>query len=474
MSDRVPTNDQDSRFHRLRRGSLWIVVGRSLGMAIVFINMVLLAKWLSASDFSAHVLTMSIVTLSSVAAMLGLNYLVCRLVSAYRAVDDHHNAGRSVWLVFVIGTLSSLIVSTLVSIGCYFYADPWFSSPEIGQMCLWIGLWILMLAISQIIAETYRGLHNLFAAALLAGVSGGLIANGLFMIGIIAFYASGNLTYFVVVKLGTISFLIPVVISGVTLVFAWARQNAQPSVAGISGDIRPVSAAAVFQQALPIMYLNFAALGFDKAGQLIAGAFGSSDQVNVFEATWLLAFLPMIPLTMLGLSISSTISEMYAKKEIRPLEQMIKYAATISLLISTPLICVLIVFSSPILSLTFGESFASGGLALSVFCVVQFARNWMGPCDVVLVMTGKQMIALLCFVCAAPILLLGPWAVESYGLVGLSVVVSLAILVSRTLQYFAIVQTLGINPHADFKRSFLTELTEMIRGRRSVGLANSE
>ena len=154
---------------RLRYGSLWIVLGRALAMIVVFANLALLAKLLSAADFSAYVITISLVTLASVGAMFGLNNLICKLVAAYFGVNDHKNALSSVRQVFVLGLLSSIVVASFVAGGCYFVGEKWFHRPMLSEMWFWIGLWIALLAISQIIAETLRGLHNLLAASLLAG-----------------------------------------------------------------------------------------------------------------------------------------------------------------------------------------------------------------------------------------------------------------------------------------------------------------
>ena len=474
MSESSAVIDPNSTIQRLRRGSVWIVIGRSLGMAIVFLNMVLLAKWLPKSEFSAHVVTISIVTLSSVAAMLGLNFMVCRLVAAYRGVGDTEKANKSVRLIFMIGATSSAVVAIAVGTGCHLFAERWFDRQPIANMAVWIGVWIFLLAISQIIAETYRGLHNLFAAALLAGVSGGLVSNALWFVGIVAFHASGQLDYTSVVMLGAGSFLVPVCVSLLFLALRWPSDQASKTLAHTPGQLVPPTPNSIIIQSLPIMFLNFIALGFDKAGQLTAGAFGSESNVALFEAMWLLAFLPMIPLTMLGLSISSTVSELFAKRQIASMQQIIKLASTISLIVTAPLLIILILFGGPVLGFTFGESFKTAAFPLSIFCLVQFVRNWMGPCDVVLVMTGKQIQAFCCFAISTPILLAGPWAVANHGLTGLTIVIAAAVLLSRTLQYIVIVKTLSISPHAELKPAFLSQLTDMIRGRLKLGMANNE
>ena len=100
-----------------------------------------------------------------------------------------------------------------------------------------------------------------------------------------------------------------------------------------------------------------------------------------------------------------------------------------------------------------------------VLCMVQLIRNWMGPCDILLVMTGLQNEAFIYFLIAAPVLLLGPWAVDQYGVIGLASVVAIAILVSRVLQYFVVVWKLGVTPHANLNPAFLKQLSLIIKGK---------
>ncbi len=460
--------------NRLRWGSLWIVFGRALAMVLVFANLALLAKLMPEPEFSAYVVTISIVSLASVAAMFGLNYLVCKLIAAYRAVGDHSNALRSARIVFGVGLITSVLISSVVATGCYFQAEVWFHRPMISNMWSWIGLWILLLAIGQIIAEVFRGLHNLFAAAILAGVSGGLFANAIFFLGIVWVYFQSELTYQIVIQMAALSFVLPLVVSGAWLILCWPRPEGEPTP---DTKIRPVQlklpqrieVKSVLAEAFPIMLLSFVALGFDRAGQLIAGGFGTEDQVAVFEGTWQLAFIPIVPLTMLGLAIASSVSELHAQQDKQTLERIIKVSSTISLIVAIPIIFMLTIMGGPLLALIFGSSFSVGWSALIVLCIIQLMRNWMGPCDVLLVMTGHQIEAFVCFVIASPLLLLGPWSVHEFGLMGLTSVIAMAILVSRILQYFVVVRKLGVSPHAELNYAFLKSLVQFSRGTQLLG-----
>jgi O-antigen/teichoic acid export membrane protein len=124
-------------------------------------------------------------------------------------------------------------------------------------------------------------------------------------------------------------------------------------------------------------------------------------------------------------------------------------------------------FPGLILSVAFRPAFDAGASALVIMCVAQAVRNWMGPNDVTLIMTGHQTAAWLCFVIAAPLLLLGPWAAQQYGLVGVTLVVFAASTLARGLQYVAVRLKLGVSAHASLSPRFL--LTLLTVGRSPGG-----
>ena len=216
------------------------------------------------------------------------------------------------------------------------------------------------------------------------------------------------------------------------------------------------------------MLVNLVALGFDQAGQLIAKRYSVELDVIVFEGVWRLAMIGIMPLTMLGLAASSTMAEMQAIGNGSGLEKLVRGVSTVGSLVSLPALLLLIVFARPILSIVFGPPFAAGGNALIVLSLVQIIRNWAGPCDTLLIMTGHQRTAFLCFLLASPILLAGPWSVRIFGVTGIAIVIAFAVLASRLLQYAVVRRYLLLKPHADLSPVFFRKIWRFIALRTSV------
>lgn len=465
-------HDRASRRSRLRRGGAWIFAGRSLGMATLFLIVVFLARTLSTDDFASYVVTASVVTLLGVVGTMGLNQLVCRRIAYFLAWGDVSAAGRTTRHLTALG-----FVATWVTAGAYLCIAPtlasWLACPALSQYAPLIALWVMLLAWSQIIAEAYRGIHDLRAAGMLAGISGGFLANFQFLVAILVLNLWGVLNYSSTLVAAIASFLIPTLGGAVGLISRWprfaaARDDQDGAPSNPPDDVvREANSFDVLREGIPIMLVNLIALGFDQAGQLIATASGQPADVAMFEAVWRIAMIGIVPLTMLGLAVASTMAELHALRRREELERLVRGVSTLSALVTIPALGVLIVGASPILVGIFGPAYSSGVSALILLALVQIVRNWAGPCDTLLIMTGHQRAAFMSFLVASPILCLGPWAVSQWGVTGIAAVIAAAVLASRLLQYAAVRIYLGLRPHADFRPVFLRSVWRFVATKSS-------
>ncbi len=443
---------------RLRRGGAWIFLGRSLGMGTVMAITIVLAKWLPEKDFANYVVTISLVTLTSVFAMCGLNNLMCRVVAAFFAAGNSKAAKDSFFRIALLAAVITTISVAVFAVASYGLFEI-LGAQELRQYVWLFVTWILLLSMSQVIAEAFRGLHNLFAASLLAGISGGLLANAIFFASIVVMHFNGVLNYQNVVLAAVGSFLFPILIGPVWLFVTWPKTEETTKHSSESAAQLPDhSVNGLLREAFPIMLMNISAYGFDLSGHLITKGSGSDLQVSTYEAIWKLGFLVVIPLTMLGLASASTIAEQYSVKNKELLQKVIRSVSTICFLVSLPVYLMLVFFAGPIISTVFQESFTIGATGLIIIASAQMIRNWTGPCGVALLMTGHQRWAFACFCLAAPLLLLGPWAVSNYGMIGITSVVAAAFLTARIGHYLVVRWKLGVVPHANLAPRFLSEL----------------
>ncbi len=463
--------DNDLR-RRLQRGGMWVVSGRSLGMLVVFASDWVFARTLASGQYAAYVHALALVTISSLVAMFGLHMLVCRVMAASFAVGDGRGAGRSLRRILCIAAVTIVGTGSILGGSLPYLARTILNRPALGDAAVFIAIWVSCLAASQILAETFRGLHNLFAASLFGGVSGGLVANAsLLLLAVLYAWTIGPLTFGVLAVLAPLSFVVPLIVMSIWLLLRW------PGPAEATTDPPPawsrMSTGLLLIEAAPIMFLQLASHGMDQVGQFTLGSLGPEydQQLAIYHVLWRIAFVGLIPFTMIGLVIASSVSEAHAQQNRQVLQGVIRGASTAGLVLATPFLLLLILIPGPILAL-FKPEFAIGASSLALLAVIQWIRNWLGPCHLVLVMTGHQRAAFLCYLAASPILLAGPWAARSYGLFGITCVAAAASTLPRVLHWWVVKRQLEIEPRASLDPRYLRQLTrDGLRGLRSPTLA---
>ena len=455
---------------RLRRGGFFLASGRMLGMLAVVVIYAILARIAPTKDFAAFVLSLNLVTLISLVAMFGLNVLICRYIAAAIGTGDFIAARKAYVTTLRVAAVTVSVTGLVFWLVLKLIAVPVFQRPVLAETAGIIALWMVLLAVSQMLAEALRGHHKLAAFGMLGGISGGLITQALFLSSLATAYCFVPLTFRTVAWLAAASFVAPILLSAVWLHFTWRTSE---QLAAQSTEVKPFGPVSVLSESFPLMLLFFTDMGLDRVGPIILGAYGTDAQVAVFEGVWRTASIGIIPLNLVNLAVASSISELHAGRDLARLERMLRGAATISSAAAIPVLMLMAVFGSPILSFTFGPAFAAGAPAMAILCAAHMVRVLIGPAHVTLMMTGHQLAALVCFLATLPLLLFAPWAVEHFGLVGIAVVIALSTTLPRIFEYAVVRVKLGVDAMASPSPRLLQDLVGTVAfGRSSRGPAH--
>ena len=463
------TNQSNRLAQRLRSGALWTLIGRSAGMGTVFAVHVVLPRGLGADSYAAFVLAWSIATLLSMLGMFGLNTLGCRYLSESFAVND---SGRAIRALTIIGTLAAFAVAISAALGAVLtsrFVPSWFGAPELADVALAVAVWIVLLAVTQLMAELLRGLHNLFAASLLSGVAGGLLSNSIFLILLLVIGAHQELNLSVVVMAVVASLVVQLVVSCVFLWLSW--RSTEKQAAPTSQTLSDLSWWRVVRDATPIMSVQVGSFGVAQFDIWLVGLIGGTEQLAIYSVARRLALLIAIPLTQVGQVISSSIAELHARQDRERLASLLKGAATVGALITVPLAVGLLLGGQLLLSRVFGPEYAAGAVALQFFCLGQLAYALTGPCGPALLMTGHQRIVLTTMLMSVSIFALTPLAVSYFGVNGIAALVATFVALNNVMQCVALRARTGLTTTPCFELSFLKSIYSAAARTSRVGIA---
>ncbi|MBV7331938.1 oligosaccharide flippase family protein [Chloroflexi bacterium TSY] len=160
--------------NRLLSGGAWAFAGR-IGMAAsgVVVNG-LLARLLTPDEMGAYFLTLTIVLVSAMIGQLGLNGLLVRLIAESIGIQRPERAIKAIRIAFGYGIGASFLIAALIAGG----VGEWlalfvFGAPPIVGIIGLAAIWLVLNAIQSLLAESFRGFHDIR----LAVIFGGLVRN---------------------------------------------------------------------------------------------------------------------------------------------------------------------------------------------------------------------------------------------------------------------------------------------------------
>ena len=215
--------------------------------------------------------------------------------------------------------------------------------------------WMAISAVQEIMAETFRGFHDIRMATLFGGLatggkSAGLIMRVMLLVCLLLLWATSGQADLRTVMLAS-SRLGRRERGPGRLVLA--QEGLYPRYAGRGGSDKR---EGELRDAFPILLISLTSFVLLSAADLwILGDFRSKEEVGVYGAASRLVTLIAMPLLLTNLVLPPIIAEMYAQGRTNELERTLRGFSTLS---GVPSLLVLIVFmllGGPILGLVYGD-----------------------------------------------------------------------------------------------------------------------
>jgi O-antigen/teichoic acid export membrane protein len=415
---------------RLLSGSTWALGGKIGAATIGIVTTGVLTRLLTKQEVAVYLLAFSIISLGAVLGSLGLPKTVLRFVAESMTLGQPGRARRAIYTALGLGVSGALcislayffIIGDLVS--RYFFH----SSALVAVIGLTAG-WMAISTMQEIMAETFRGFHDIRMATLFGGLatggkSAGLIMRVMLLACLVLLLATVGHTDLRAVMLASVG------AGAASSLLAALFLHKRISSLGTQGMENAISAGDELRDAFPILIISLTSFILLSAADLwILNYFGSKDEVAIYGvAARLVTFIAM-PLLLTNLVLPPIIAEMYAQGRTGTLERTLRSFSTLS---GVPSLLVLILFmllGGPILALVYGAKlFPPGSLAIHQGAIVlvllsagKLAAVWAGSCGAVLQFTGHQGSMLRVNLLTSPLFIVGALlVVRDYGAIGVA------------------------------------------------------
>jgi O-antigen/teichoic acid export membrane protein len=407
---------------RLLSGSTWALGGKIGAATIGIVTNGVLARLLTKQEFGVYFLAFSIISLGAVIGSLGLPKTVLRFVAENMTLGQPGRAQRAIYTALGLGALGALCISLayLFIVGDLVSRYLFHSSALVAIIGLTAG-WMAISAMQEIIAETFRGFHDIRMATLFGGLatggkSAGLIMRVMLLACLALLLATVGHTDLRTVMLASVG------AGAASSLLAALFLHKRISSLGTQGMENPISAGDELRDAFPILIISLTSFILLSAADIwILAIFRSDAEVAVYGAAARLVALIAMPLLLTNLVLPPIIAEMYAQGRTAKLESTLRSFSTLS---GVPSLLVLVVFmllGGPILGVVYGSGYQSAAMVLVLLSAGKLAAVWAGSCGAVLQFTGHQRSMLRVNLLTSPLFVIGALlVVRDYGPIGIA------------------------------------------------------
>jgi O-antigen/teichoic acid export membrane protein len=154
-------------------------------------------------------------------------------------------------------------------------------------------------------------------------------------------------------------------------------------------EIERLSSKKILQFSSPMMISSLMLFLLNWTDVFMLGAMRTESEVGIYNLAYKLASLSMLVIISMNVVLAPKISQLYRSGMIAELHQTIKKSTRLIIILTTPIVLFLIVFSEFILSM-FGNNFTDGKTALIIISLGALINVSTGNVDQILNMTSHQ------------------------------------------------------------------------------------
>lgn len=364
---------------KLASGFAWAVVAK---VAISFFGVVLnmlLARILTPAEVGEYFLILSVMSIVGSISSLGMGSAAVKLLSESLAIGRGRRARQVIQQVIGVNLVGILA-------GCLFFVfgggqwlgSSFWGSAIIGNLSIFIAVWMAVSNLQALAGEIFRGLQNMRWASLF-GSQGA--TTRLLTITLLTFVWLGSFQGNLKLVL-----LLSIVSNGITLVAAlgllWRPVSVLDNEQGI------LLRHDLFSLAWPLWVSSFGFLILNQADVILLGALRPVEEVALYGFASRLSLIVSTPLMITNAVLPPIIAELYTQGQKQRLEKILRTSAT---LLSMPTLGVFMLFAfwgAPFLRLLFGEYYVQAYWPLLILSFGQLVNVLTGSCGILMNMSG--------------------------------------------------------------------------------------
>ena len=420
---------------RISQHSLVFFAGTMLTSVAGYFFRIYLARALGADALGLYALGMTLVSIASVLACVGLPQAAARYVAVYHGQGQTGLLSAFLWraagIVFAMSIILSIaIYAARASIVRHFYHVPTLEP--------YIGLFLVLLILSSLVTLLGQALAG-FQDVARRTVITSFLGNPLTIILSLLLISRGMaLRGYLMAQVLTTALVMVLLAAEV-----WKRLPTSGRGLGLR---MPRVPAEVWLYSVSLLGVQGMELFLSQTDKILLGWYLNIKQVGIYAVA--LALVNFVPLFLQAVNqiFGAVIADLYARRQVQQLQRLYQSLTKWVLAATLPLALVLIIFAVPIMCL-FGPEFCPGWPVLVIGAVGQIVNCSVGSVGLLLFMSGGQGRAMRVQVVTACVMLVCYfWWIPRWGMVGAAVAGAFANILINFLYLREVWKTLGLKP----------------------------
>jgi O-antigen/teichoic acid export membrane protein len=424
---------------RLYIGGAWSLMLRLGAIIVMFGTNALLTRLLPPQEAGTYFLLYSLASAAALTAQLGLGPTAVRTIAESLSLHREGRVRAIIQRIFWCGGLSTSIIALSVAsgLGRRLMAAV-FDAPLMAEMAGLMAPWLAVIAMSSLVAEIFRGFHDIRYATLFGTFLNGFLC--FILLGLVWLW-HGRASLAAVVRVN---------------IFAWAICGLLASIIlrnKIAKFVRSetVSDSELLIIAWPLWISNLTFLVTRQVDIWIIGSYLPEEQVAIYTAAARLMAFVDFPLILMNTVIPPFITELYAQDKKQTLQDILRTAATLSGFLAILVTLLFWFFGDCLLNVVYGSFYREGHAVLSILAIGYLINVLSGSCGFALMMTGHQLIFMIISLITGLLMTVGTiYVVEPFGIIGVACIASIMISIQNILMLVCVRIKLKLWTHITF------------------------
>lgn len=421
----------------LGRGFAWAAGARTGAYAAALVSGPLLARMLTPEALGDYFLAMTVATVGSMLALMGLSGVALREVSAAVGVGRPDRARSAIVATVLLACAgAALTAGLLVSPAGHLLAADVLHSPRLDGLMPLVAAWTVLLMAGILATNIWRGLGNVRLAVAL----GDFGPKAVFAIGVAVLWLAGRHT-----DVSTVLWLWVGVLA--VLLAAWTIVVSRRVASFPAGPRIPHRALAGAGVAILLTGLMWQAM--DQIDLVILANAAPRHDVALYGAAARISLLLSVPLLMVEFVVAPLVGALNARGETDQLQSVLRRAATIAMVPTALATIAVLAAGRWILDGLYGSYYGQAWPVLAVLAVGDLAFVVTGSCGLALWMTGRQRLTATVATGFAVVTLGAAVATaHAFGMLGLAITMALGIASQNVVLLVLARRRLGVWTHS--------------------------